>query len=108
MGGGENEKDIVSATGVKIARVHSNGGEVHFHDSTNNRKVAVSIAEFMKRFPDWQKNSSTPLVFTDKGRQTSVKLEMEFTNGEMEVKCEFSALKIGPNLKALSDFADGK
>lgn len=104
--GGTNQKnlDISNATG----RIHQNNGEVHIHDDKNSMKVAVPVAEFMKLFGAWKDAPIQPLILIDSSSRTQAIISMKAVNNEMDVDIKLAPVKLGKNLQALVDFADGK
>ncbi len=118
--GGTNEKVLSqspAATGSRSAtlsggtqsvRIHENAGEVHLHDDANKLRVAVPVADFMKLFGAWKESPINPLILIDHAKKTQATIAMKTSGGEMDVDIQISAAKIGKNLQALVDFAEGK
>jgi hypothetical protein len=87
-------------------RYHENNGEIHFHDDTNNLKVAIPVAKW---FSAWQKlESGEGCCLFDTERQTYLtvetvlvppkdgnpaSLDIAMTIGEVELSDDFTKLQ---------------
>jgi len=110
--GGKNETTapLKDDTGSVIGQVryHLSGDEVHFHDDTNQKKVAVPVADWFAAFQDLTEGTKDEVSFIDKKSMTcltvktaivpatdteSAKLDVVLSIGDIQVTTDFEALK---------------
>jgi len=116
--GGEREIQIskttktTEGTTLGTLRCHEKSGEIHFHDDTNKRKVAIPTGEWFKLYERLTAEAPNQVQYADSTNQTLLSIKSKIhksKSGEtiLDLKTKIKPLKIAPDFAALQKFTRG-